>query len=123
MNGIRILCDTNVLIQLLNNNDDVVDFLTDKQVYISSITELELYKKTNLTVKEIKIIDMLVENCYIVELTQPVKQYVKQFSRKYKLKLPDTIIAASAIYSDIPLVTFDTDFSAIEELNLVLLKL
>ena len=72
---------------------------------------------------EIKIIDTLIESCYIVDLTQPIKQLVKQLSRKYKLKLPDVIIAASALYSDIPLVTFDNDFSDIEELNLVLLKL
>ncbi|MEN9447772.1 MAG: hypothetical protein RJA25_1062 [Bacteroidota bacterium] len=123
MSGIRILCDTNVLIHLLNNNTDVIEFLNGKQVYISAITELEFYRKPILTSKEIKIIDTLIESCYIVDLTQPIKQLVKQLSRKYKLKLPDVIIAASALYSDIPLVTFDNDFSDIEELNLVLLKL
>ena len=75
MSGIRILCDTNVLTHLLNNNTDVIEFLNGKR------------------------------------------------SRKHKLKVPDVIIAASALYSDIPLVTFDNDFSDIEELNLVLLKL
>ena len=123
MSGIRILCDTNVLIHLLNNNTDVIEFLNGKQVYISAITELEFYRKPILTSKEIKIIDTLIDSCYIVDLTQPIKQLVKQLSRKYKLKLPDVIIAASALYSDIPLVTFDNDFSDIEELNLVLLKL
>ena len=123
MSGIRILCDTNVLIHLLNNNTDVIEFLNGKQVYISAITELEFYRKPILTSKEIKIIDTLIESCYIVDLTQPIKQLVKQLSRKYKLKLPDVIIAASALYSDIPLVTLDNDFSDIEELNLVLLKL
>jgi hypothetical protein len=123
MSGIRILCDTNVLTHLLNNNTDVIEFLNGKQVYISAITELEFYRKPILTSKEIKIIDTLIESCYIVDLTQPIKQLVKQLSRKYKLKLPDVIIAASALYSDIPLVTFDNDFSDIEELNLVLLKL
>jgi hypothetical protein len=32
MNGIRILCDTNTLIQLLGNNENVVDFLMGKQI-------------------------------------------------------------------------------------------
>lgn len=41
---------------------------------------------------------------------------------KYKIKLPDAIIAATAIYLDLPLVTFDEDFKQIEELTLVLMK-
>jgi len=49
-------------------------------------------------------------------------QLVKQLKQKYQIKLPDTIIAASAIYYDIPLVTFDSDFTQITELNLILFK-
>lgn len=53
----------------------------------------------------------------------PIKQIVKEIKRKYKIKLPDAIIAATSIYLDIPLVTFDVDFKNIEELKLVLLKM
>jgi predicted nucleic acid-binding protein len=42
MNGIRILCDTNPLIHLLNGNQFIADFLNNKHIYISVITELEL---------------------------------------------------------------------------------
>lgn len=45
MNGISILCDTNILIHLLNNNRAVAKLLHGKRVFISSITELELYGK------------------------------------------------------------------------------
>jgi len=123
MSGIRILCDTNVLIHLLNNNIEVVNFLTDKQVFISSVTELELYGKPDMSPENIAVIDSLIDSCYVLDLTQPVKQLVKQLTQQYHLKLPDAIIASTAIYSDIPLVTFDTDFSKIRELKLVLLKL
>jgi predicted nucleic acid-binding protein len=123
MNGIKIICDTNTLIHLLNNNVEVVNFLMEKQVFISVITELELYGKQNIAPNEISIIDMLIESCFVIDLLQPVKQIVKQINQKYKVKLPDAIIAASAIYMDIPLVTFDTDFDKIGELKLVLLKL
>ncbi|GHU61998.1 hypothetical protein FACS1894123_02220 [Bacteroidia bacterium] len=123
MSGIRVLCDTNTLIQLLGNNQDVVDFLTGKQVSISVITELELYGKQNLSPTETSIIDMLIESCFVIDLLQPVKQIVKKIKQKYKIKLPDAIVAATAIYLDIPVITFDTDFEKIEELKLVLLKL
>jgi predicted nucleic acid-binding protein len=123
MNGIRVLCDTNALIHLLGGKTEIVDFLTGKQIFISVITELELYGKQNLSLAEISIIDMLTESCFVIDLPQPVKQIVKKLKQKYKIKLPDAIIAATAIYLDIPLVTFDTDFNKIEDLKLVLLKL
>ncbi|MPM60803.1 tRNA(fMet)-specific endonuclease VapC [bioreactor metagenome] len=123
MNGIRILCDTNTLLYLLQNNELVVDFLMGKQVYISAITELELFGRQNMNEEEIAVIEELVDSCFVFDLLSPIKQIVKEIKRKYKIKLPDAIIAATAIYLDIPLVTFDDDFKNIEELQLVLLKM
>ena len=123
MSGIRILCDTNTLIHLLGNNMDVANLLMGKQISISVITELELYGKQNMSSNEISIVDMLVENCFVIDLLPSIKQLVKSIKQKYKIKLPDAIIAATALYLDIPLVTFDTDFENIEDLKLILLNL
>jgi predicted nucleic acid-binding protein len=76
-----------------------------------------------MTPKELSIINMLIESCYVVELTYPVKQIVKQLKQKYRINLPDAIVAATALQSDIPLVTFDADFRNIKDLKLVLLKI
>jgi predicted nucleic acid-binding protein len=122
MNGIRILCDTNVLIHLLNNNADVVEFLDEKYVIISSITELELYGK-QMSPAELEIISSLIDSCIVVDLIQPIKKIVIQLKQKYNIKLPDAIIAATSIYYDVPLVTFDTNFQNIEEIKLILFKL
>jgi len=75
----------------------VVDFLMGKQVYISAITELELFGKQNMTDKEISIMNELVESCFVFDLYPDIKQLVKQLKRKYGIKLPDAIIAATAI--------------------------
>ena len=123
MNGIRILCDTNTLIHLLGKNTDVADFLMGKQISISVITELELYGKQNMSSSETSIVDMLIENCFVIDLLPSIKQLVKKIKSNYKIKLPDAIIAATAMYLDIPLVTFDTDFERIENLKLILLNL
>lgn len=71
---------------------------------------------------ELKIINTLVSNCFVIDLIQPVKEIVKQLKQQYRIKLPDAIVAASAIYMNIPFITYDSDFSEIEELNLILLK-
>ncbi len=122
MNGNSLLCDTNVLIHLLNNKENVVNLLLGRKIYISAITELELYGKRNLTQREIVIIDELIDNCFIIELNQPIKKIVKQLKLHYSIKLPDAIIAASSIYTDIPLVTFDSDFTNIKEVKLILFE-
>jgi hypothetical protein len=45
-----------------------------------------------------------------------------QLRRKYNIKLPDAIIAASAIESDLVLMTADSGFKKIDELQLEILN-
>lgn len=100
----------------------VVDFLTDKEVYISAITELELFGRQDMSESERAIIEELVDSCFVFDLLAPIKNIVKSIKHKYKIKLPDAIIAVTAIYLDLPLATFDGDFKQIEELTLVLMR-
>jgi len=68
----------------------------------------------------LKIIEMMLESCFITEINQEIKQIYKQIKRNYTIKLPDAIIAATAISLDIPLLTFDTDFQKIPDLKVIL---
>ncbi|OAV67302.1 PIN domain protein [Bacteroidales bacterium Barb6XT] len=120
MNGIRIMCDTNPLIYLLDGNKDVAGFLENKQLYVSVITELELFGKRNLSKQDNDIIGALLDSCFVIDLNQEIKQIYKRFKQKYVVKLPDAIIAATAIYLDMPLLTFDQGFKNIPELQLML---
>ncbi len=119
MNGLRIICDTNPLIYLLDGNKDLAQFLDNKQIYLSIVTELELFGKQNLSTQESEIIESLLSNCFIVDINQEIKQTYKILKQQYTIKLPDAIIAATAIYLDIPLLTIDHDFKNIKELKLI----
>jgi len=123
MNGIRLLCDTNPLIYLLDGNIDVARFLDNKQIYVSVITELELFGKPNLSVQDTEIIDVLLNGCFITEINQEIKHLYKEIKQKYSIKLPDAVIAATAIYLDMPLLSFDRGFKNISNLKLILLDL
>ena len=46
-----------------------------------------------------------------------IKKEVIQLRRKHKVKLPDAIIASTAIYLNMPLLSADKGFEKIEELN------
>lgn len=62
----------------------------------------------------------MLENCVIIDINNSIKSEVVRLRRNYSLKLPDCIIAATAIYFDLPILTADKDFVKIEELNLML---
>ena len=120
MNGIRILCDTNPLIYLLDGNRDIARFLNGKQLYLSVITELELFGKQNLSAQDSEIIEVLLSGCYVVDINREIKQLYREVKQQQAIKLPDAIIAATAIYLDMPLLTFDTGFRNIPHLKLML---
>lgn len=72
-----------------------------------------------ITDKEAQQIEYMLENCVIVDINNLIKSEVIRLRRVYSLKLPDCIVAATAIYMDLPLITSDKGFKKIEELNLM----
>jgi predicted nucleic acid-binding protein len=122
MNGISIVCDTNPLIYLLDGNSQVAELLDEKQVWVSVISELELFGKRGLSKDEIAEINHLLDNCFIAELSPQIKKIVKELIQKYNIKLPDAIIAATALYLDMPLLTADKEFNRLPNLKLILIE-
>tara|TARA_R110002049_G_scaffold293731_1_gene478935 strand:- start:15493 stop:15786 length:294 start_codon:yes stop_codon:yes gene_type:complete len=90
-----------------------------KQLYISVITELELLAFKGISVKEGKVINEFVSQCKIININNAVKQETIRIRKTYNTKLPDSIIIASALYLDLPLITSDMEFKKIDELMLI----
>lgn len=120
MNGDRILVDTNTVIYLLNGDLTLANLLNQKSLYISFISQLELLGFSGINAESEKVISEMLESCVIIDINTSIKREVIQLRRKHTIKLPDSIIAATAIYFDLPLLTSDRGFAKIEELNLML---
>ena len=120
MNGIRVVCDTNPLIYLLDGNKPIAQFLENKQIYLSVITELELFGKQNLSTHENELIEALLDNCFVIDVEPEIKRIYREIKQKYTIKLPDAVVAATALYLDLPLLTFDKGFKPIINLKLML---
>lgn len=58
----------------------------------------------------------------IVDINPVIKDYTIKLRQKYAMKLPDSIIAATSLYLNTPLITADTDFKKVEELDLILFQ-
>ena len=119
MSGNRLFLDTNILLYLLQGNETLVEVLDKKQIYISFVTQLELLSFPGLSKKDNKVIDELLKECVIIDINSEIKNLTISNRKKFKLRLPDSIIAASSLYLDIPLISADADFKKIDELNLI----
>ena len=120
MNGNNLFIDTNIILYLLNGDKTLVNLLDKKTWYLSFITELELLGFKQLDEAEEKTIRELLEQCMIIDINPPIKRKAIQIRRSTGLKLPDCIIASSAMYLDMPLITTDKDFTDIPGIELIL---
>lgn len=116
MNGNKMVIDTNIALYLLDGDEVLKEYLEDKVFYLSSITELELLGYKGITETEEIAIEFFLEECSIVDMNRGIKDITIDLRRNYKLKLPDAIIAATAIFLGIPLISADGHFDKITDL-------
>ena len=121
MNGIDFLVDTNFLIHVSLKNPIVEPFL-DYSFGIFYITELELLGVFSISKTQAKNAQNLIDNCFVYDMNSEIKKKVLSIKQSYKIKLPDAIIAATALVHQLPLVTSDADFKVIKELELIYLE-
>ena len=120
MSGNSYLIDTNIAIYLLGGDKKIAEVLNKNHIYLSFITELELVAFRDLDENEIGIINDFITNCTVIDINRRIKDYTIDLRKKYKLKLPDCIVAATAQFLTIPLFTADTGFRKVRDVSLVL---
>lgn len=123
MSGNRLFVDTNILLYFLKGDQDVIEMISDKDLVISFITELELLSFPRITADSEETIKGLLKSCLIVDVSSEIKDLTIEFRRKSKLKLPDAIVAATAFYNKLPLLTADKQFRTIEELEIIIYEM
>ena len=121
MTGLDFVADTNALIYLLDGNQCMKPYL-QKKLALSVISEMEMLSFSGITEVDERRIKAMLADCSILPLNESVKNEAVFLRKKYKIKLPDAIVAATAIKSSIPLITADKGFRQIGELDLVLIE-
>ena len=117
MNGDKFLIDTNILLYLTGKKIDIRD-LPKGKFYISFVTELEILSYPSLLPEEEKKLKRLLSEIPIIDANKEIKERTIEFRRKYNLKLPDAIIAATAFILGATLITNDRGFSIIKEIQI-----
>ena len=115
MNGDRLVADTNALIYFLEGDQTAISLLDGMEVFISFVSELELLGSKKATTDQLKKVERLLSDVTIIDINQHVKELVIMLRKRHAIKLPDALIAATAIHMNLPLVTADKGFDRLKE--------
>ena len=117
--------DTNAIIYYLDRDPAVVILLdrlfdnVDATFYVSTVTELELYSYPDLNDDEEAAITQLLTDMFVVPLDSRLARYAGYLRRLYRLKTPDSAIAATAMLTKTTLLTRNVDdFRQIDDLKI-----
>ena len=87
---------------------------------ISVITEIELLCWKTPSAKDTELLNDFIHDALVIELEDRVKLKTAAIRKNYKIKLPDAIIAATAITYNYALLTRNvSDFNHIEGLEIL----
>jgi len=123
--GIKYLWDTNTVIYYLQNQFSpgpqqfMDELLKEFRPAISSISEIELLCWKTPTEKDKETLVSFINDSIVFELEQNIKLKTAEIRKSTRLKLPDAIIAGTALVHDLTLLTRNiSDFKKIEMLRL-----
>ncbi len=118
--------DTNILIAYLDGDLAVQKVLSrwrqeNKPLFLSAIVEAEILSFADWTESERRFTEkFLEENFAFISFDRMTARIAAHLRRTLKIKLPDAIIAATAIFSHTPVVTRNyKDFRRISGLKIV----
>ncbi|MCW5875636.1 MAG: type II toxin-antitoxin system VapC family toxin [Anaerolineales bacterium] len=96
--------DTNIVIDALNGVEEAdLEYARYQRVFISQITWMEVLIGAEGDDSELR--DFLENRFSIIPLDGPVSEVAIELRRKYRVRLPDAIIWASALSREATLVT------------------
>jgi len=123
MSGDSVVLDTNIVLYLLKGDDKLEALLQGANVFLSVITKVELLSHPDLDEAGEQMIRELLQNVKLMEFTSTIQERAVLLRRQFKMKLPDAVIAATAAFLNIRLITADKKFARLkDELDVLLIE-
>lgn len=118
-NNKSLLCDTNVLVYFIDGNINAGQFFNSYNIIFSSITYIEVLSNSKLSSERRELLRDFLTTFTLIETSPLINNLAVGMRLNYKLDTPDGLIAATAKYLDIPLLTFDSAFLKIKEIQVI----
>jgi predicted nucleic acid-binding protein len=108
------LLDTNTIIYYLKGSLPLsgmkaISAIVDDRPSISVITKIELLGFNAPNAREREFTDQFVEASFIFNLNDAIVNQTIELRKKHKIKIPDAIIAATAMVFNLTLITHNID--------------
>lgn len=117
--GQKYLIDTNAIIDYLENKlpEKASNKIDDGAVIMSVISRIELLAWPKATEKQLKLLEDFIDASQVLLLSEDVIVETIAIRRFSGIKLPDAIIAATALVHNLTLLTRNTsDFKKVDGL-------
>ncbi len=123
MDGNRLLVDTNIILYALKGDMALTEMIDGQDLYISFVTRIELLSFPKIDAQGIELIERFLEQVPVIESNPVINADAIELRRMSGLEVPDAIIAASARFLGVRLMTADKDFQKVEkEIDLLLYR-
>ena len=123
MNGNRYLLDTNAIVALLQSDNRLLRLLQNAQwIGISIIAQIEFLAFPGLSEEDKRLFSQFLQRIDVIELSPKQSELIDltiKLRQQYRIKLPDAIIAATAVQYGASLITADRQLQNIQELSVV----
>ncbi len=120
--GARYLADTNAVIDYLENKlpEKATAFMDNLDMQLSVISRIELLSWSRISPQQLNQLSGFIYASQIYNLSEEIIQNTINIRKLNKIKLPDAVIAATAVAHHLTLITRNTtDFNKIEKLELI----
>jgi predicted nucleic acid-binding protein len=118
MSGNKYLLDTNFILGLLNSAPQVLSEVAARKLLISecaysAITRMEILGFTGIERNEETLIRQRLERMTYLPITRAIEDIAIDLRQTRKIKLPDAVIAATAICASVHLLTMDQHLQSV----------
>ena len=117
----KFLLDTNVVIYLLGGR--LLHALPQGDFGVSVITEIELLSYPTLSPDEDRVMRGFLDEVVRYPLTDAIRDRTISLRRQFRLKLPDALIAATALEAGATLLTNDQQLHVVPGLSVQAVEL
>jgi predicted nucleic acid-binding protein len=112
MNG-RFVFDTNAIVYYLQGRNEWIEYIDNAPMSeraASVITRIELLSYPGITPAEQESINRFLGDLVVVTLSKKIENIAIDIRRTARMKLPDAIVAATALSMEATLITGDRQF-------------
>jgi len=113
--GLNFVLDTNAVIYL--QQGVLADPLPVGRYFVSVITEIELLSFPTLTFEQLEPLRALIDDLTVVPINPGVKDAAVKLRRAHRLRVPDAIVAGTAVALDAELLSNDAKLQTLPELR------